>query len=379
MDSSIFNEFIHLLKSKNNLIRLNLTDNSCIGDEQAIILSQILKTNTVLQMLVLNNTIIGDIGFQTLLSSLPNSLFQLIIDDSRISAKSLPCLLDFVKTYPNLKYVSLKNNGINESNVTNINVPDIIEKILQITNENHCLFDLNINNIVKEKMIGLRGGVYVILPNEQLRDDHLFELCNELKKMSNRNWRLCLGCNNKISYVGYGYLADILSSTITIDQLSVGNHMNEEACTTLLQDLWKNKTLRQFDINCSKLNIQHIEYLGRFIQNSPMLKEISLSGCEIDDDGAICLAKFLAASNLEKLDLSHNSISDRGCTTLLSSIPLTLTELLLDYNQIAESSLKTILAFRIHNRTLKNLKLTDNAIWEKLDQASKRKCICVLV
>jgi len=101
----------------------------------------------------------------------------------------------------------------------------------------------------------------------------------------------------------------------------------------------KNKTLNKFDISDNKLNNQDIEYIGRFIQSNPMLKEIDLHNCEIDADGAINLAKFLPESSLEKLDLHQNSLGDRGCASLLSSILPTLINLSLNENQIIESNL----------------------------------------
>ncbi len=57
----------------------------------------------------------------------------------------------------------------------------------------------------------------------------------------------------------------------------------------------------------------------------------------------------LLKTSLEKLDFNQNSIGNRGCTSLLSSIPPTLTDLLLDYKQITKSSLQTILTFLAAN------------------------------
>lgn len=48
------------------------------------------------------------------------SLSHLIVDKSRISSISLPYLLDFITARPNLKYVSVKSNGI--SNISKMNV-----------------------------------------------------------------------------------------------------------------------------------------------------------------------------------------------------------------------------------------------------------------
>ncbi|CAF3233452.1 unnamed protein product [Rotaria sp. Silwood2] len=124
-----------------------------------------------------------------------------------------------------------------------------------------------------------------------------------------------------------------------------------------------------------------MDYIGRFIQNNSILEQIDLHDCEIDDDGAIHLAKYLPACSLENLELSQNSISDRGCASLLSSIPPTLLYLSLRGNQITKSSLQTILTFLDVNQTLKNLTIRNNpileeTIYEKIYEAAKQNNIC---
>jgi hypothetical protein len=156
MDSNVFNELINLLKNKNNIICLHLSHNSCINDEEAIMLTEVLKNNTVLRSLSLIETSIGDIRFQALLSSLANSLSQLIVDNSRINTKSLFSLLAFLKVHSIIKYVSLKTNGISIS--TEINLPELMEKILKITNTNHCILDLDINEKIKETIAKVTDG-----------------------------------------------------------------------------------------------------------------------------------------------------------------------------------------------------------------------------
>ncbi|CAF4920593.1 unnamed protein product [Rotaria sp. Silwood1] len=82
---------------------------------------------------------IGDIGFQAILSSLPNSLSQFEFTNNRISEKSLPALLAFVETHPTLKQISLLESGINKNSSTPVNASDLVVKILKITNKNHCI------------------------------------------------------------------------------------------------------------------------------------------------------------------------------------------------------------------------------------------------
>lgn len=166
------------------------------------------------------------------------------------------------------------------------------------------------------------------------------ELLNELKQRSNQNWILNFLSNDQISSIGYRYLNDILSSTINIVDLNVeGNSKDEDARKFLLNDLWKNKTLNKFNISNNTLTNQDIEHIGLFILNNSILTEINLNRCEIDDDSIICFSRYLSTSSLQILDLNENLINDHGCKNVFSSIPITLTNLLINDNKITELSL----------------------------------------
>ena len=363
IELDVFNELVNLLMFKTNIIRLELPYTSKISEAEIIMLTNALKFNTVLQSLVINQSQIGDIGFEALLSSLPNSLLELELQNSLISAKSLPYLLDFLKTHPHLKEVSLKQNMISNSS-TEVNVSDLAKEIIKITHAYHCICDLDINEIVKEKVTQSINGE-VFLDRLELRDHQIPELYNELKKNPNQNWSLNLAFNDKISLNGYHHLADILSSTIVIVELSVAyNGIDEEALTVLLNCLCNKKTLKNLNISSNKLNNRHMENIRRLIQSNSILKEINLTYCGIDADEAIRLSEVLFESSLEILHLDENSVSDRGCASLLSSISPTLKELAIRKNGITESSLQTILNFLCTNQSLKALWLTDNPVCE---------------
>lgn len=384
MDSNVFNEFIKLLMKKKNIIRLCFSENRDFTDEQAVQLRQVLKTYTVLRSLTISESSIGDIGFQALLSSLPNALSQSIINDNLISSKSLPSLYNFMQTHSNVKYISLNENGISLDNSIDINASDLMNKIFKIANKNDCICLININEKVKNVMENLANDS-IDLTRSRLRDDHILELCNGLKKHSNRNWSLDLGSNERISYVGYQYLAEVLSSTINIIELSVdSNQIDEKGRIDLLNGLRSNKTIKKFTINYNTLNSEDMKSIAVFVKNNPMLKAIYFYHCEMDADGAVHLASTLSESCLEILDLYAASIGDHGCSSILSSIPSTLNHLVLDYNQITESSLQIILTFLSTNKTLKILEIRSNPIFEnstcseQICQMAEQNNICEL-
>lgn len=384
MDANVFNELVNVLTNKTNFIRLILTSCSNIGDKEVTMLIGSLKNCTVLQSLTLNQSLIEDTDFQLLLSSLPISLNQLVMNSNKISEKSLPPLLTFLKDRPTLKHISLQENIIRLNNSTNVNVFDIMEEIEKIANANHCFIHLGVNNKVKLAMAKSTDD-HVSFDYVRLQDDDIYGLFHELKKHPNRNWSLDFTYKYQLSSVGYGYLSDILSSTINIIELSVGEtNMDEEARTSLLNNLPKNKTLKKFDLQKNKLNNEDIQSIGDFIHNNLLLKEIDLHECEIDADGAMHLAKVLPKSRLEILNLDYNLLGDRGCTSLFSSLPPTLLSFSVAGNQIAEASLQTILTFLATNQTLKTLTIRNNPIfeeeiyWEQVTQAAHTINICEL-
>ena len=332
----------------------------------------------------------NDTGFQALLSALPNSLSQLDLEDNQISEQSLPALLAFINARSNLRQISLKGNGISNDNAAGINVSDFIEQILKVTNKKHCIFTLDIDEMIKEKMAELTDG-RIMFPYGDIRGHHILQLYNEMKKKPDQNWELELSCRKKILPIGYCHLADILSSTLRIVALNLrGNDIDEEEQNILLKGLQNNKTLSTCQL-WSTLNNQEMEYIGRFIQNNPALKELDLYECAMGDNGAAHLVKVLPESHLEVLQLSRNSLGDQTFASLLSSIPPTLKELSLSSNKITEASLKTILNFLATNQTLKILEMKYNPIvgngdpdgyedtnWQQLKEAAKQHGVCEL-
>ncbi|CAF0796547.1 unnamed protein product [Rotaria sordida] len=333
----------------------------------------------------------SDIGFQALLSTLPNSLCELKLEDNQISEKSLPVLLTFFKRQLNLKQISLRKNAISSNNSIGVNVPDLVEQILKVTDKKHCIFTLDINEWINNKMEELTDGNINLISTE-LRGHHILQLYNGMKKTPDRDWSMDLSCNERISPIGYRQLGDILSSTLHIVELDLrGNNMDEEERKCLLNGLQNNKTLSKFQI-WTKLNNQDMEYIGRFIQNNMALKELNLYWCYMGDDDVVPLFKDLPGSHLEILCLSNNSLGDRTCASLLSSIPSTLRELSFNDNKITQASLETIVTFLTTNQTLKILNIKyasifenndsdehENIYWQQINEAAKQNGICELI
>lgn len=77
-----------------------------------------------------------------------------------------------------------------------------------------------------------------------------------------------------------------------------------------LLDLPSLKTLR---IHRCKLEYAHCQALIQIIMKNDTLVELDLSNCDLGDDGALCVAKFLMNSpKLKSLNLTNNNIHQKG-------------------------------------------------------------------
>ncbi|CAF2922125.1 unnamed protein product [Rotaria sp. Silwood2] len=139
-----FNELGKLLENNNKIKHVNLVYIS-LNDENCITLANYLKNNHVLQSLKVYTCETDDIGFQAILSSLPNSLSKLEFTSNRISDKILPALLTFVETHPLLKQISLQQYSGNKIYSTLVNGSDLMAKIHEVTNKNHCICQIKFN------------------------------------------------------------------------------------------------------------------------------------------------------------------------------------------------------------------------------------------
>lgn len=129
------------------------------------------------------------------------------------------------------------------------------------------------------------------------------------------------------------------------------------------------------------LQLQHVELLSEaFSDENHKIKELKLYGCNIDDKGAIAMAKMLKVNKtLEKLDLSYNKIADEGCIAIatalrgngkLSTLNLMGNECADNYDASSSGGCyEALLDLLEKNKTLKDLILEPN------DQDDSSDCV----
>ncbi|CAF1472139.1 unnamed protein product [Rotaria magnacalcarata] len=193
-------------------------------------------------------------------------------------------------------------------------------RIAQALRDNKHLLTLNLYNT----KLSCDAGQYLaemLSLNHHLRSLHLGvnSLSNVgVKDLLSGNIQLNylnLSCN-RIDQDGCQHLADFLENSQTLIELDFGgNPIGDKGIQILYKSLMSNKTLT--DLHVWHCQITNFETICNLIKSNSRLVQLDLEGNQITDEHANAL--LMATKNnttLEKLNLSHNKISDKLKTTL---------------------------------------------------------------
>ncbi|CAF3511751.1 unnamed protein product [Adineta steineri] len=379
IELNILKYLIDFLAKNNNIAHLKFYECANLGDQEAIVLADGLKMATNLKSFQVDNSDIGNSGFQAILSSLPDSLIVLHFTHNCLDAKILPWFENFIKTHPKIKDVSLENNPITLNSAPKLDVAGLIDQILKITNANQCNCYLEIYTKIQDIIAETTRCIW--LPREHRRDYDLLELYNEMKKNPTKYWSINMRSNSNMSLNAYNIFLDILNCDIRVAELYLGeDDMNEEMQKYFFKDFRDNNTVEHLDISHNKLCSQAMKYIGSFLKHSSKICVFTLRKCQIDSEGIRYLCKGLSESRLYSLSLINNPLGNDSCARIFSSIPPSLKSLSLWGDDIPESSLQTIIDFLNTNKTLETLNLKFNPVYDKhvdqLEQIAKQSGIC---
>jgi len=117
-----------------------------------------------------------------------------------------------------------------------------------------------------------------------------------------------------------------------------------------------------YRFHISPLSFEHVEILADYLRHNTALKELALRNVQIDNRGTATLVKGLSEglSQVEKLNLSDNSITDMGISTLsllLDSKPF-LKSLTLVRTKCGAEGFKTFTSALALNQGLEEVRLS---------------------
>ncbi|XP_051978341.1 NACHT, LRR and PYD domains-containing protein 3-like [Xyrauchen texanus] len=327
----------------------DLTDKSCLA------LSTVLRSDTNLKELNMNNNNLQDSGVKLLCAGLESKkckLQKLRLSKCELTEESCSALATVLRSdSSSLQELDLSNNNLQDSGV----------KMLSVGLQNNCTLEiLRLSNcsITEE---GYKALSSALLSNPS----HLIEL--DLR-------------GNDPGESGVKLLYDLLQDTnckLKILRL-LKSPSAEEACQYLTKEFGKNPLLlRDWNLNGYKLGDSKVKQIAALLEDKHCkLNKLLLRDCEMTDEGCSALTSALCSnlSHLRHLNLSGNKLKNTGLNhicDLLNDSHCKLEKLILYNCEITDvaslTEVKTV-------RSLKKLDLRRN----KIKQSSGEKLCEVL-
>jgi Ran GTPase-activating protein (RanGAP) involved in mRNA processing and transport len=210
------------------------------------------------------------------------------------------------------------------------------------------------------------------LSGNRLRDDGA-ESIAKLLRVNESVVHLGLRSND-IGHRGGQAIAMALCSNNSITSLDLGghgginrNHIGTEGAAALGDALRVNAVLCSLSVSSNGLGSEGMTKIGIGLQGNKTLARLNIASNNLGYEGAKVLASILESTELRELDLSRNSIGDRGGQLLFQALARgvesgmeTLQKLNLEHNDLGEGTAKKAVALISGSRELQVLRLCGN-------------------
>ena len=281
------------LKYNTTLTVLNMSNNG-IGDAGAAGFAEALKYNTTLTVLNMSNNGIGDAGAAGLAEALKSNttLTELMLEINSIGAASAAGLAEALKSNTTLTVLNMSDNAIDDAGAAGL---------AEALKSNTTLTVLNMSN----NGIGDAGAVGLA---EALKYNTTLTVLN----MS----------NNGSGDAGAAGLAEALKSNTTLTVLNMSNNdIDDAGAASLAEALKSNTTLTVLDMSINDIGDAGAASLAEALKSNSTLTDLDLSDNVIGAAGAVGLAKSLQSNaTLTKLDLSLNFIGAGDAAVLAEAL-----------------------------------------------------------
>ena len=337
----------------------------CIGAEEANSLAQVLRVNTSLSSLDLDDNSIGDKGANSLAHALGvNTCLSLNLSSNSIGADGACSLAQALMVNTSLSSLGLHSNSIGA---------DGANSFAHALRLNTSLSSLNLssNSISVEGASSLAQALRI---NTSLSSLDLAwngiggEGANSLAQALRINTSLSsLDLTwNGIGNEGANSLAQALRVNTSLSSLDLGrNSIGAEGGISLAHALGINTCLSSLNLEGNSIGAEGANSLAQALRVNTSLSSLDLGSNSIGAEGGISLAHALGVNTcLSSLNLSRNSIGAEGANSLAQALRVnaSLSSLDLDSNSIgAEGGISLAHALGV-NTCLSSLNLEGNSI-----------------
>ena len=267
-------------------------------------------------------------------------LKKLDISHNSISDDGVVAISEYLKSNNTLQELNVSYNRISNNGIINIGKALQVNIMLQI-------LDISHNNILDDGVVAI-GKVlqsnYMITTNETVTNQGSTQNC--ILQILDISY-------NKISSKGIVALGKCLRNNSTLQKLTI-------SWSDYRTPLLLNGTEKLCDLSKKCLENIEIILVSGFLFHNDKVQKLNLSHNNISDDGAVVISEYLKANiTLKELNISNNKITNNGIIKIAEAIKANTTLSLLDIsmNNMARSTeiVATLSDHLKHNNTLQVL------------------------
>ena len=331
------NKIIEKLEMSNNIISINT-------------ITQIIKaaqTNTTLQILDISSNNIPDDGVVAIIKQLNN-----------ISLTSLSRIINIIKVNATLQILDLSHNNISDDGAV------VISEYLK-ANTTLKELDISSNEITNDGIIKIAEAIKInttlsLLDASENKMDRSTEVARALS--------VHLKHNNTLQVLGISWNDKHTSDTTYV------YHVGNECYVDDTWPEWTNNTVKHsyhifyyWGIRKQQFSDTEAILLTALAHGNVNVKTMKIINSEISDNAALVIKDFLKKNKTnEKLELSKNTISTEATKYIIKAIETNTTLQILDIssNKICDDVVVAISECLKHNMSLKVLDISHNNITE---------------
>ena len=173
--------------------------------------------------------------------------------------------------------------------------------------------------------------------------------------------------NNQITTKGAKKIGEAIRVNDTLQKLSISDNALCDGIVAISDGLKCNRKLLDLNISQCQVSIEGAKVIAEAILVNTTLQKLDISHNNLSDDGVINISECLKSNRTQDLDLSVNRITNRGAIRIAEAICVntTLQRLSISHNNISDDGVIVISDSLKKNNSLKECYLSSNRITDK--------------
>ena len=375
-----------------NLIKLDISFNT-INGKTADIIAEILYRNTKLEELNINSCDLQATDAVTVFKGMKSILHlsKFNISHNGINDEAMEELAEILSQNVKLKELDLSYNFLKAKGAITILrgmksilhlskfhighnkiTDDVADDLVRLLSQNVELkeIDLSCNCLQAEGAISIFKGMKSVFHLSKFNVSHntiTDKAADDLAEILSHNFGLTeidLSCNC-LQATGASTICKGMNGLTNLIKLNISdNNITGEAAHDIAAILSHNKFLEELDLSCNMLGGFGIIQICFSMKDFRSLMKLNVGSIGITDFEADDITAVLNNNiKLKELDLSHNNIQAIGTTQIFQNTTISsLNKLNISHNNITDEAAEDIATFISHNNELEELDICHNSL-----------------